>query len=87
MQEPLSATALRANIYRVLDEALETGEPVAIKRKGKILYLYPPPTTRYRIGQGPRRETTDLSLDALAAITWEYEPDPHLFLSAGAPEE
>ena len=35
----LRASALRENIYRVLDEILETGVPVDIERKGKLLRI------------------------------------------------
>jgi len=35
----LRASALRENIYRILDEILETGVPVDIERKGKLLRI------------------------------------------------
>ena len=38
---PLKATTLRAQLYRVLDKVLETGEPVEILRNGKIIRLVP----------------------------------------------
>jgi len=38
----ITATQLRANIYKVLDEAIETGQPVEIERKGVVLKLVPP---------------------------------------------
>jgi antitoxin (DNA-binding transcriptional repressor) of toxin-antitoxin stability system len=37
----LTASKLRENIYRVLDEVLATGEPVEIERKGGILKIIP----------------------------------------------
>lgn len=37
----VSATALRQNIYGILDEALETGEVVEVERKGRILRIVP----------------------------------------------
>lgn len=37
----LTATEFRAKLYRVLDQVLETGEPVDIERKGKILQIVP----------------------------------------------
>ena len=36
---PLRASSLRENIYRILDEILETGVPVDIERKGKLLRI------------------------------------------------
>lgn len=43
---PLTASKLRENIYRILDQVLETGVPVEIRRKGKtvrIIAAEPPP--------------------------------------------
>jgi antitoxin (DNA-binding transcriptional repressor) of toxin-antitoxin stability system len=37
----MTASKLRQNIYNVLDRALETGIPVEIQRKGKILRIVP----------------------------------------------
>jgi hypothetical protein len=37
----LTASKLRENIYKILDDVLETGVPVEIERKGKILRLVP----------------------------------------------
>jgi hypothetical protein len=39
MKEPLTASKLRENVYRILDEVLETGVPVEIERRGKILRI------------------------------------------------
>ncbi|MEO5925458.1 MAG: hypothetical protein ABIR70_16680 [Bryobacteraceae bacterium] len=39
----VSATQLRQNIYAILDEALATGTPVEIERKGKLLRIVPEP--------------------------------------------
>jgi hypothetical protein len=37
----ITASKLRENIYRVLDEAVETGIPVEVIRKGVILRIVP----------------------------------------------
>jgi len=37
----ITGTKLRENVYRVLDEALETGKPVEIRRKGRTLKIIP----------------------------------------------
>lgn len=36
-----TATALRADLYRVLDRVLETGVPIEIERKGQRLRIAP----------------------------------------------
>ncbi len=37
----ITASKLRENIYRILDEAVETGTPVEVVRKGVILRIVP----------------------------------------------
>ena len=37
----MNATRLRGELYRILDQVLETGEPVEIDRKGKVLRIVP----------------------------------------------
>jgi len=37
----LKASSLRENIYRILDQVLETGVPVEIERRGKVLKIVP----------------------------------------------
>lgn len=36
---PLTASKLRADVYRILDQVLETGVPVDIERKGHMLRI------------------------------------------------
>ncbi len=38
----LTVTRLRENIYKILDQVLESGIPVEINRKGKTLTIMPP---------------------------------------------
>jgi Antitoxin Phd_YefM, type II toxin-antitoxin system len=37
----ISASKLRKNLYEILDHALETGVPVEVERKGRILKILP----------------------------------------------
>ena len=37
----LSATKLRQNLYNILDSVIESGIPVEIERKGRILRIIP----------------------------------------------
>lgn len=39
MATRLKASGLRENIYRILDQVVETGVPVEIERHGKILKI------------------------------------------------
>jgi hypothetical protein len=38
----LTASRLRQDIYRILDQVLESGVPVEIERRGKVLKIVPP---------------------------------------------
>ncbi len=38
---PISTSALRGNIYKLLDQVLESGQPLEIERKGKLLQIIP----------------------------------------------
>ena len=37
----ITVSALRGNIYRLLDKVLESGKPLEIERKGKRLQIIP----------------------------------------------
>ena len=41
MDMKVTASKLRENIYNILDQALETGVPVEVERKGRILKIVP----------------------------------------------
>jgi len=38
---PITASTLRGNIYKLLDQVLESGQPLEIERKGKLLQIIP----------------------------------------------
>lgn len=38
-QEQLTPTELRRNLYRILDQVAESGEPVAVDRRGRRLTI------------------------------------------------
>jgi prevent-host-death family protein len=37
----ITLTELRRNIFRLVDEALATGEPIVVKRKGRMVKVMP----------------------------------------------
>jgi hypothetical protein len=41
----VTPSKLRSDIYNILDRALETGVPIEVVRKGRILKIVPPPKT------------------------------------------
>ncbi len=76
----MSASRLRENIYRILDEVIESGEPVEIDRKGKLLRIVPveapKPPLAERIVKRPGLIVGDP--EDLVHIDWssEWNPDP-----------
>jgi hypothetical protein len=74
----ISASKLRADVYRLLDEVLDTGQPLEIERNGKTLVIAPKETGSIW-DRLPRREGYIVGdPDELIHIDWssEWNPDP-----------
>jgi hypothetical protein len=74
----ISASQLRANVYRLLDEVLATGQPLEIKRNDKVLVIAPKEEVSFW-DRLPRREGFIVGdPDELIHIDWssEWNPDP-----------
>ena len=41
MKQPMSLSALRNQLFKIVDEAIRTGVPVEIERKGRRLRIVP----------------------------------------------
>jgi len=78
----LTASKLRANVYRVLDQVLETGVPVEIERHGRRLRIVPASRGRVegrtKLGrlQGKGRRYLRCEPEALVHIDWSREWRP-----------
>jgi antitoxin (DNA-binding transcriptional repressor) of toxin-antitoxin stability system len=72
----IKATAFRQNLYRVLDEVLETGAPVEILRRGKILRLVPAPQKGKMERLVPRPEVITGDPDDLIHCDWSDAWNP-----------
>lgn len=74
----VSPSELRANIYRLLDQVLETGIPLEIERNGRTLRIVPddPPSKLDRLVPHPGTIVGDT--EALVEIDWSsyWNPDP-----------
>ena len=68
----LSATKLRNNIYRILDRVLETGVPIEVKRKGKIVRIVAaePPD---RLNRLKKRDCMNVDPEELVHMDWSAE--------------
>jgi hypothetical protein len=74
----ITASKLRANVYRLLDEILETGQPLEIERNGKTLVIAPKEEQSIW-DRLPRREGFIVGdPDELIHMDWstEWNPDP-----------
>lgn len=74
----ITASKLRANVYRLLDEVLDTGQPLEIERHGKLLVIAPK-EQRSIWERLPRREGYIVGdPDELIHVDWssEWNPDP-----------
>lgn len=71
----IKASALRENIYRLLDEVLETGVPIEIERRGKILRIVPP-ETRSKLDNLRPRPHLLTDPEELVHLDWSEEWRP-----------
>lgn len=72
----LSASKLRSDVYRLLDEVLETGRPLEIERKGKTLVIAPKEKESIW-DRLPRREGAIIGdPDELIHMDWSSEWNP-----------
>jgi hypothetical protein len=71
----LTASKLRENIYRVLDGVAETGVPVRVERKGKVLRiaLEEAPSKLARL---QTRKYLRTKPDAIVHLDWSHEWHP-----------
>jgi len=76
----ITASRLRENVYRILDEILETGIPVEINRKGKKLKIVrAEPSEPNWLDQLPERpDVIEGDPEDLVHIDWskEWRPGP-----------
>jgi hypothetical protein len=74
--EKLTASQLRADVYRVLDRVLESGIPAEIERKGRVLRIVPDamPSRLARLIERPTFITGDP--DDLVHLDWSEEWRP-----------
>jgi hypothetical protein len=71
----IKASALRENIYRLLDEVLETGVPIEIERRGKILRIVPG-ETRSKLDNLRPRPHLLTDPEELVHLDWSEEWRP-----------
>ena len=65
----ITASKLRADIYKILDEALVTGAPVEVVRKGKILRIIPQEVPS-KLARLRKRSGFHGDADEIAGMDW-----------------
>ena len=76
MRKPMTPTELRKELYRVLDEVLETGVPQEVVRGARMLMIVPAGGRRLDLSELPRRQALACSADELVATSWDREWSP-----------
>lgn len=72
---PITASQLRQDVYRILDEVLETGTPIEISRHGRVIRLVPDVTT-LKLDRLIRRDVVVGDPKDLAEMDWSGEWQP-----------
>lgn len=71
-----TVSRLRADLYRVLDRVLETGEPVEIKRKGRLLRIEPVEQADKLAALAPHPQAIAGDPEDLVHMDWSQEWRP-----------
>jgi hypothetical protein len=68
----VTASKLRENVYKILDEAIETGVPVEVVRKGSILRIVPekPVSILAKLEKMKKRDNFVGDPDDLLGMDW-----------------
>ncbi|MFA6292655.1 MAG: hypothetical protein WC637_12780 [Victivallales bacterium] len=68
----LKTSNLRADIFRLLDKVIETGHPLEIERKGKVLQIIPKESTP-KLSKLSKHDCILCNPDELIHMDWEKE--------------
>ncbi len=74
--KPYSVSRLRANLYRVIDQVLETGEPVEIERNGQRLRIVPAESAGRFAALKPHPDYLRGDPESLVHMDWSGEWKP-----------
>jgi len=73
----VTATELRKNIYKLLDEVLETGQPLEIERKGKKLKIMPE-KPKSKLDNLKKRDVMTEDPEYYVHLDWSKEWKPNI---------
>ena len=69
----VTASTLRQNVYQLLDQVLESGKPLQIKRKGRLLKITPQTHSGKRLDNLSRHECVNGDPENLVHCDWSRE--------------
>ncbi|WP_300405369.1 hypothetical protein [uncultured Nocardioides sp.] len=78
--DAVTPSQLRADIYRLIDQVLETGEPLSIDRRGRRLRLVPDVPTSKLDRLTPLDDLIVGDPDDLVSMDWSGHWDPETAL-------
>lgn len=73
----VTATELRKNIYKLLDEVLASGQPLEIERKGQKLKIMPE-KPKSKLDNLKKRDTVNGDPEDIIYMDWEKEWKPFI---------
>lgn len=69
----VTASRLRQDVYRLLDQVLETGQPLEIERKGRILKVMPEARPGGKLASLTAHRCTRGDPEAIVHCDWSAE--------------
>lgn len=71
-----SVSRLRADLYRVIDQVLETGEPVEVERNGRRVRIVPAEAASRHAALRPHPDYLAADPESLVHLDWSGEWKP-----------
>ena len=72
----ITASQLRADVYRLLDQVLETGEAIEIERRGRVVRIVPEDSGNWLDRLVPREGVVSGDPDDLVHVDWSSQWRP-----------
>lgn len=69
----ITPSKLRENLFKLLDEALEKGETIEVKRKGQVLKIVPPEKQSKLERLQPHDDVVNGDAEELINIDWGHK--------------
>lgn len=72
----LTASKLRQEVYKILDDVIRTGKPAVIERNGHILKIVTEKTTYSKLKRLKPKKISDIDTSVFEHIDWSSEWNP-----------